>query len=206
MVNPHSGCAFGCHQIPIWTRSTTEDDAAKPTSGFAVASSAAVGNGTNPDDITRVGDRAFVAFQEGVGSVGEASAAGITSSTMQEHRPNGRAGRFWQIPGKIDGLTAGMAHDRLPMTANEDGNSPFSTLAVRGTHALATHTTQGSPTVEGLTLSPSSAAASSSALPLRPSTVPSPASPFLSRSPIPTPTPSPPLSFRRRIHAHRAGR
>jgi hypothetical protein len=64
----------------------------------------------------------------------------VTSSTIQEYRLNGRAGNSWQIPGKIDGLTADNAKHRLLMTANEDGNSYISTFAIVEERALKTYT------------------------------------------------------------------
>jgi hypothetical protein len=132
--------ALGASALPA---SAAEHRDSKTTNGYTVTSFAAVGNETNPDDITRLGDRIYVAFQNGVGPLGEASTTGGTSSTIQEYRLNGRAGKSWQIPGKIDGFAADKAQHRLLMTTNEDGNSHISTLTIGGEHALKTYTYSG---------------------------------------------------------------
>jgi hypothetical protein len=62
--------ALGASALPA---SAAEHRDSKATNGYTVTSFAAVGNETNPDDITRLGDRIYVAFQNGVGSLGEAS-------------------------------------------------------------------------------------------------------------------------------------
>ena len=111
----------------------------KPATGYTVHSFAAVGSESKPDDITRLGDRVFVAFQNGVGSLGEPSPSGVTSSTIQEYSLDGRAGKSWQVPGKVDGLTADNAQHRLLITTNEDGNSHFSTLTPDRDQALKTY-------------------------------------------------------------------
>lgn len=132
--------ALGASALPASAAEHRDSNAA---TGYTVTSFAAVGSESHPDDITRLGDRVYVAFQNGVGSLGEASTTGVTSSTIQEYRLNGPAGKSWQIPGKIDGLIVDNAHHRLLMTTNEDGNSHFSTLAIGAGHALTTYTYSG---------------------------------------------------------------
>ena len=123
--------------------SAMEHRDATHATGYTVHSYAAVGSESQPDDITRLGESVFVAFQNGVGSTGEASPTGITSSTIQEYHLDGRAGRSWQVASKVDGLTADNAGHRLLITTNEDGNSHFSTLTPSADQALKTYTYQG---------------------------------------------------------------
>jgi hypothetical protein len=89
---------------------------------------AAVGNETKPDDLTRLGDSIYVAFQNGVGSMGEPAPSGATASTVQQYSLSGSPGKSWSVTGKIDGMTADPASGRILASVNEDGNSSFVTL------------------------------------------------------------------------------
>ncbi len=113
------------------------------TAGFNVKSFSAVGTESGPDDITRLADSVYVTFQNGVGPLGEPSKTGATTSTIQQYGLNGRPGKSWQVTGKVDGLTADPAHDRLLLTANEDGNSSFSTLTPDAGNPLTSYTYSG---------------------------------------------------------------
>jgi hypothetical protein len=95
---------------------------------FTVTSFPAVGNESLPDDITRLGAHIYVAFQNGVGPMGEASPSGVTASTVQQYSLSGVPQASWTVVGKIDGIGADEAHQRLLLTTNEDGNSSFHTL------------------------------------------------------------------------------
>ena len=77
----------------------------------------------DPDDITRIVDRLFVAFQNGVGSTGDPSSGGNTASTVVEFTPSGRVVNQWDLTGKVDGLTADPHTRIVAATVNEDGNS-----------------------------------------------------------------------------------
>jgi hypothetical protein len=83
---------------------------------------------SNPDDITALGSRVFVAFQNGVGPQGEASTSGNLDSTIVEFNSRGTAIRQWDILGKCDGLTADPRTGRLIATVNEDANSSLYVL------------------------------------------------------------------------------
>jgi hypothetical protein len=128
--------ALGASALPA---SAVEHRDSTPPTGYTVHSFAAVGAESKPDDISRLGDHVFVAFQNGVGSLGEASPSGVTSSTIQEYGLDGRPGTSWQVTGKVDGLTADNTHHRLLITTNEDGNSHFSTLSPDDEHAVKTY-------------------------------------------------------------------
>jgi hypothetical protein len=81
-----------------------------------------------PDDITAMGGSVFVAWQNGVGPQGEPAANGNTQSTVVQYS---RAGRFlhgWQLTGRVDGMTAAAAHERIIATVNEDANTSLYTI------------------------------------------------------------------------------
>ena len=105
---------------------------AAPASPYTVKSFAAVGGESKPDDITRLGNNIYVAFQNGVGPMGEPSTSGATASTIQQYSLDGTPGGSWTITGKIDGLHADEAGQRLLVTTNEDGNSAFHTVTPSG--------------------------------------------------------------------------
>jgi len=83
---------------------------------------------SQPDDLTHFGDFLFAAFQNGVGSQGEPSSDGNTSSTVVEFTPSGHVLRQWDIKGKCDGLTADPVLGALIATVNEDANSSLYTI------------------------------------------------------------------------------
>ena len=111
--------------------------------GYNVKTFSPVGAESAPDDITRLGDSVYVSFQNGVGPLGEPSAVGATASIIQQYSLDGTPGKSWQVTGKVDGLAADPAHDRLLLTANEDGNSSFSTLTPDQAKPLTTYTYSG---------------------------------------------------------------
>lgn len=78
---------------------------------------------TDPDDVKRLGDDVFVAFQNGVGSTGTPSPSGNTASTLVEMTRDGAIVNQWDMVGKIDGLGADRSAGRIIATVNEDGNS-----------------------------------------------------------------------------------
>lgn len=111
--------------------------------GYTVKTFSPVGAESGPDDITRMGDSVYVSFQNGVGPLGEPSKTGETASTIQQYSLDGNPGKSWRVAGKVDGLAADPAHDRLLLTANEDGNSSFSTLTPDEGKPLTTYMYSG---------------------------------------------------------------
>lgn len=83
---------------------------------------------TNPDDITVLGGRIYVVWQNAT----QADGSGPGTSTVVAYRNNGRPADRWQIPGHVDGLTADPANHRLIVTANEDANSALYTITPHG--------------------------------------------------------------------------
>ncbi len=83
---------------------------------------------TNPDDITRLGNRIFVGFQNGVGPQGQPSSDGNQDSTVVELKMNGNPVAQWDVRGKTDGVTADPEGGFVIATANEDANSSLYTI------------------------------------------------------------------------------
>jgi hypothetical protein len=81
-----------------------------------------------PDDVVHLGPDVFVAWQNGVGSTGSPSSTGNDQSTLVEYQPNGSVVGQWKLTGKIDGLGADPAAERVIATVNEDGNSSLYTV------------------------------------------------------------------------------
>ena len=75
-----------------------------------------------PDDIAYLGGHIFVGFQNGVGSMGEASPLG-KDSTIVEFDLQGHKLAQWDVVGKNDGLGADPVTNKVIATVNEDGNS-----------------------------------------------------------------------------------
>ncbi|MGH9122212.1 MAG: fibronectin type III domain-containing protein, partial [Acidimicrobiales bacterium] len=92
---------------------------------------------TNPDDIVEMGGNLFVAFQNGVGSTGGASSSGNTNSTLVELTQLGAYLGQWDVTGKIDGIGADFANQRIVATVNEDGNSSLYTITPSAPPATA---------------------------------------------------------------------
>ena len=59
---------------------------------------------SNPDDIVTLGARLFVGFQNGVGSLGQASGTGNTATTLVEFTQAGDVLHQWDLTGRIDGM------------------------------------------------------------------------------------------------------
>ena len=98
--------------------STTFVNAVGLTHQVGTASRPVIG----PDDMAYLGGHIFVGFQNGVGSMGEASPLG-KDSTIVEFDLQGHKIAQWDVVGKNDGLGADPATSRLIATVNEDGNS-----------------------------------------------------------------------------------
>jgi hypothetical protein len=91
---------------------------------------------SQPDDITYLSDRIYVAFQNGVGPQGQPSASGNTRSTIVAFDLSGRPVAKWSVVGKCDGLTAYPQKHRVIATVNEDANS---SVYLINPHGGATH-------------------------------------------------------------------
>jgi hypothetical protein len=92
---------------------------------------------SKPDDITRLGDKLFVGFQNGVGPTGGASTDGNLDSTVVELGLDGHVIAQWDVTGKTDGLTADPSLGGVIATVNEDGSSALYTIRTDGTPPAA---------------------------------------------------------------------
>src|SRR5579859_2635521 len=117
-----SAAAITCTAVPAMAAP------AAPATSFSVKAFQGTGAESKPDDITRLGNSIYVAYQNGVGPMGEPSSSGATASTVQQYSLDGKPGASWSITGKIDGMGADEAGQRLIVTTNEDGNSSLHTL------------------------------------------------------------------------------
>lgn len=91
-----------------------------------------------PDDLTRLAvdglahgrSLLWTAFQNGIGPDGTPGAGGAADSTVAGYDPaNGSSPVItFQVPGKVDGLTADPGRDRLVATVNEDNNSALDVI------------------------------------------------------------------------------
>lgn len=83
-----------------------------------------------PDDLGQLGAHLFVAFQNGIGPQGQASADGNTDSTIVEFTLSGAKVRQWDVRGKVDGLSADPFISSVIATVNEDGHSSLYTIRI----------------------------------------------------------------------------
>ena len=97
--------------------------------GFTVTQFAGAPAGVSgPDDIAHLGATVAVAWQNGLGPLGEPSPGGATQSDVILYAPNGATLRDWKVPGHIDGLAADPRRGELIATVNEDGNTSLYTI------------------------------------------------------------------------------
>jgi hypothetical protein len=104
-----------------------------------------------PDDITAMGGSIFVAWQNGVGPQGEPAANGNTKSSVVEYSGGGRVLHSWQLTGRVDGMTADPAHERIVATVNEDAKTSLFTIRPEANAAsqLVHYTYSPNPPVHG---------------------------------------------------------
>ncbi|MEZ0066375.1 hypothetical protein ABIA32_002385 [Streptacidiphilus sp. MAP12-20] len=126
-----AGAVTGMYPALASAAVATSSAPAAPTvpAGFSVQTVATGPTGqSSPDDITRLGNHLFVAYQNGVGSDGKASPKGATKSTIVEYTLAGQQLASWSVTGKVDGMGADADGNRVIATVNEDGNSSLYTV------------------------------------------------------------------------------
>ncbi len=115
---------------PAWAQATPTGPLAP--AGFTVTEFSGAPLGvTQPDDITHLGPYVAVAWQNGLGPLGEPSPSGATQSDVVLYTPDGIARDDWKVTGHVDGLAADLWHGELIATINEDGNTSLATIDVR---------------------------------------------------------------------------
>lgn len=114
-----------------WAAASSGTASAAPRPiAFATAPSGA----SKPDDITTLGKLLYVTYQNNAGKDG--SPAG-SRSTVVAFTGAGRVAARYSILGRVDGLSADPAHNRIFATANEDLNS--SLYVIRPGVTVASH-------------------------------------------------------------------
>ncbi len=124
--------------------SSTAAPSIATTGGFTASIFALPPKGSvGPDDLAVMGGNLFVGYQNGIGTMGEASTTaiipgsnppklGATQSTVAEFSLSGgglhKPIATWLLTGKIDGLTTQPTQNRVLVSVNEDGNSSFYTV------------------------------------------------------------------------------
>ncbi len=126
------------------SNAATAASGVKVPAGFSVHVVASAPKGASqPDDITRLGNHLFVGYQNGVGAKGEPAPGGNKKSLNHvEFTLAGKVLGSWKVTGKVDGLGADPAHQRIIATVNEDGNSSLYTIRP-GRHAEVARYTYG---------------------------------------------------------------
>lgn len=75
-----------------------------------------------------LGNKVYVAFQNGVGPKGQPSSAGVKDGIVQEYTVDGTPAASWPLTGRIQGLTADPDKHRLLATVNAEANSSLYTI------------------------------------------------------------------------------
>lgn len=109
---------------------------------------------SKPDDITALKGSVFVAWQNGVGAMGEPAANGNADSTVVRYARSGRVLNHWQLIGRVDGMTADAQRDWIIATVNEDGNSSLYVIELGEDHSTLVHYTYSGLTHGGGTDAP----------------------------------------------------
>ena len=104
---------------------------------------------SQPDDIVTLGGNIWVGWQKGVGSMGEPAPSGNLDSALTEYTPSGHLVNSWKLKGKIDGMGADPAANRVIVTVNEDGNSSLYTVSSGGTVTHYTYSPSPLPHLGG---------------------------------------------------------
>jgi hypothetical protein len=102
---------------------------------------------SNPDDITVLGGRLYVTYQNDVSSTG--SPAGHTSTIVAFDRWSGAEVATYSLVGRCDGLTADPTHQRIFASVNEDLNSSLYVITPASATPVAHYTYNPSPAETG---------------------------------------------------------
>ena len=122
---PPAADAPGYQVSPIFTPGSLKTDHGFPLS--------------QPDDLVAFDHSVFVAFQNGVGPVGQAAANGNSESSLLQLTTDGAVVAHWDLAGKIDGLGVDPDVHAVVATVDEDGSSSVYTVAPRSAGAGVTH-------------------------------------------------------------------
>jgi hypothetical protein len=103
------------------------------------------------DDITRLDGHDFVGFNNGVPKTGPTPTS-PQNSTVVEYNDNGTIANTFPVRGRVDGLGADVANDRVIVTTNEDGNSTIHTLEPTAATPVVDYTYSPNPSASADTM------------------------------------------------------
>jgi hypothetical protein len=83
---------------------------------------------SQPAAITQSGGTAYAAFDNGVGTQGQASASGNLDSTIVQFAPGGSVSGQWDVAGQVAGLGANPDTGEIVATVNAAGHSSLYTI------------------------------------------------------------------------------
>ena len=141
-----TGAASMVAPVAAATAATVPAHAAAKTAHLHLFAAAPAGY-SNPDDITRLGDLVYAAYQNNAGSDG--TPAGSKTDVVGFDLESGKAKAHYVIPGRVDGLTADPRHHRVIATVNEDLNSTLYTITPGDDGGLKHYTYFPSPAQTG---------------------------------------------------------
>jgi hypothetical protein len=103
---------------------------------------------SKPDDITKLGDDIFVAYQNNAGADG--TPAGSFSTVVGFDVKTAKAVKTYTIPGRVDGMAADVKHHRIFASVNEDLNSSLVVITPgEDEHAVVHYTYSPDPAETG---------------------------------------------------------
>ena len=103
---------------------------------------------SKPDDITKLGDDLFVAYQNNAGKDG--TPAGSFSTVVAFDIKTAKAVKTYTIPGRVDGMSADVKHHRIFASVNEDLNSSLYVISPgEDEHQVAHYTYNPDPAQTG---------------------------------------------------------
>jgi hypothetical protein len=103
------------------------------------------------DDIARLDGHDFVGFNNGVPKTGPTPTS-PQNSTIVEYNDDGTIANTFSVRGRVDGLGADAANDRLIVTTNEDGNSTIHTLEPAAATPVVDYTYSPNPSASADTV------------------------------------------------------
>jgi hypothetical protein len=103
------------------------------------------------DDIARLDGHDFVGFNNKVPKTGPTETS-PQNSTIVEYNDGGTVANTFSVRGRVDGIGADPANDRLIVTTNEDGNSTIHTLEPTAATPVVDYTYSPNPSASADTV------------------------------------------------------
>jgi hypothetical protein len=132
--------------LPVGAGTAHADESTVPKVHPSLFASAPV-NATKPDDITMLGNRLYVTYQNNAGKDG--TPPGSMSTIVAFDRATGHVAATYALTGRCDGLTADPETGRLFASVNEDLNSSLYVITPGSGSPIAHYTYSPSPAETG---------------------------------------------------------